>query len=98
MPPVSWRLLTPKRASWNSHADAGRARMGERIVAGAGWHSPAQTAIAVSWGCGSEGVALAALIAAVREAEDGSGLVGTLPVAGRTLIERQARLAARVGA
>ncbi len=43
-------------------------------------------------------MALAALIAAVREAEDGSGLIGTLPVAGRTLIERQARLAARVGA
>jgi hypothetical protein len=43
-------------------------------------------------------VALAALIAAVREAEDGSGLVGTLPVAGRTLIERQARLAAQAGA
>lgn len=43
-------------------------------------------------------MALAALIAAVREAEDGSGLVGTLPVAGRTLIERQARLAARAGA
>jgi hypothetical protein len=43
-------------------------------------------------------MALAALIAAVREAEDGSGLIGTLPVAGRTLIERQARLAARAGA
>jgi hypothetical protein len=43
-------------------------------------------------------MALAALIAAVRDAEDGSGLVGTLPVAGRTLIERQARLAARAGA
>lgn len=43
-------------------------------------------------------MALAALIAAVREAEDGSGLVGILPVAGRTLIERQARLAAHAGA
>jgi hypothetical protein len=43
-------------------------------------------------------VALAALIAAVREAEDGSGLVGTLSVAGRTLVERQARLAAAAGA
>jgi hypothetical protein len=43
-------------------------------------------------------MALAALIAAVRDAEDGSGLVGILPVAGRTLIERQARLAARAGA
>lgn len=43
-------------------------------------------------------MALAALIAAVRDAEDGSGLVGTLPVAGRSLIERQARLAARAGA
>lgn len=43
-------------------------------------------------------MALAALIAAVRDAEDGSGLVGTLPVVGRTLIERQARLAAGAGA
>jgi hypothetical protein len=43
-------------------------------------------------------VALAALIAAVRDAEDGSGLIGTLPVAGRSLVERQARLAARAGA
>lgn len=43
-------------------------------------------------------MALAALIAAVRDAEDGSGLVGILPVAGRTLIERQARLAALAGA
>lgn len=43
-------------------------------------------------------MALAALIAAVREAEDGSGLVGTLSVAGRTLVERQARLAAAAGA
>ena len=43
-------------------------------------------------------MALAALIAAVREAEDGSGLIGTLPIAGRTLIERQARLAAQAGA
>jgi hypothetical protein len=43
-------------------------------------------------------MALAALISAVRDAEDGSGLVGTLPVAGRTLIERQARLAALAGA
>jgi hypothetical protein len=43
-------------------------------------------------------MALAALITAVREAEDGGGLVGTLPVAGRALIERQARLAARAGA
>jgi len=43
-------------------------------------------------------VALAALISAVRDADDGSGLVGTLPVAGRTLIERQARLATLAGA
>jgi hypothetical protein len=43
-------------------------------------------------------MALAALISAIRDAEDGSGLVGTLPVAGRTLIERQARLAAQAGA
>jgi hypothetical protein len=43
-------------------------------------------------------VALAALIAAVRDAEDGGGLVGTLSIAGRTLIERQARLAAMAGA
>ncbi|MGN6123526.1 MAG: hypothetical protein ACTHOJ_11295, partial [Sphingomonas oligoaromativorans] len=43
-------------------------------------------------------MALAALIAAVREAEDGSGLVGTLSVAGRTLVERQARRAAPAGA
>ena len=43
-------------------------------------------------------MALAALISVIRDAEDGSGLVGTLPVAGRTLIERQARLAAQVGA
>ncbi|WBO23658.1 hypothetical protein [Sphingomonas abietis] len=42
-------------------------------------------------------MALAALIAAVREADDGSGLVGTLAVAGRTLLERQARLAALAG-
>ncbi len=43
-------------------------------------------------------MALAALIAAVREADDGAGLIGTLSVAGRTLIERQARLATRAGA
>jgi hypothetical protein len=43
-------------------------------------------------------MALAALIAAVIEADDGTGLVGTLSVAGRTLIERQARLATRAGA
>jgi hypothetical protein len=51
-------------------------------------------------GCGfrNDDVALAALIAAVRDAEDGSGLIGTLPVAGRSLVERQARLAARAGA
>jgi hypothetical protein len=65
---------------------------------GAGWLSGSTPAIAFSDAYGSEGVALAALIAAVREAEDGSGLVGTLPVAGRTLIERQARLASRAGA
>jgi hypothetical protein len=47
---------------------------------------------------GEKRVTLAALIAAVREADDGNGLVGTLPVAGRTLIERQARLAVRAGA
>jgi len=43
-------------------------------------------------------LALAALISATKEAEDGSGLAATLPVAGRALIERQARLAARAGA
>ena len=43
-------------------------------------------------------MALAALISATRESEDGSGLAATLPVAGRALIERQARLAARAGA
>lgn len=42
---------------------------------------------------------LAALIAAYHEAEDsGGGLRATLPVAGRTLIERQVRLAAAAGA
>jgi hypothetical protein len=40
---------------------------------------------------------LAALIAAYREADDG-GLRATLPIAGRTLVERQARLAHAAGA
>ena len=44
-------------------------------------------------------MALAALIAAYREADDGGeGLAATLPLAGRTLLEHQARLAARAGA
>jgi len=43
-------------------------------------------------------MALGALIAAIRDADDGGGLVAALPVAGRALIERQARLAARAGA
>jgi hypothetical protein len=42
---------------------------------------------------------LAALIAAYHEADDpGGGLRATLPIAGRTLIERQVRLAAGAGA
>lgn len=42
---------------------------------------------------------LAALIAAYHEAEEpGAGLRATLPLAGRTLLERQARLAASAGA
>jgi hypothetical protein len=42
---------------------------------------------------------LAALIAAYHEADDaGGGLRATLPIAGRTLIERQVRLAAAAGA
>jgi hypothetical protein len=44
-------------------------------------------------------VTLAALIAAYHEAEEpGAGLRATLPLAGRTLLERQARLAASAGA
>ncbi len=44
-------------------------------------------------------MALAALIAACREADDGEeGLAATLPLAGRTLLEHQARLAVRAGA
>ena len=43
-------------------------------------------------------VALAALISATKEAEDGDGLAATLAIAGRALVERQARLAARAGA
>jgi len=44
-------------------------------------------------------VTLAALIAAYHEADDaGGGLRATLPIAGRTLIERQVRLAAGAGA
>lgn len=39
-----------------------------------------------------------ALLAAIRDADDGAGLVAVLPVGGRTLIERQARLAVRAGA
>ena len=42
---------------------------------------------------------LAALIAAYHEADDaGGGLRATLPIAGRTLVERQVRLAAGAGA
>lgn len=41
---------------------------------------------------------LGALIAAVRDADDGSGLVAVLPVAGHTLLERQVRLAVAAGA
>ncbi|USI71767.1 hypothetical protein [Sphingomonas morindae] len=41
---------------------------------------------------------LAALIAAVREADDGAGLIATLPVAGHALLERQVRLAVAAGA
>ena len=41
---------------------------------------------------------LAALIAAVRDTEDASGLIATLPVAGGTLVERQVRLAVAAGA
>jgi hypothetical protein len=44
-------------------------------------------------------VTLAALIAAYHEADEpGGGLRATLPLAGRTLLERQARLAASAGA
>jgi hypothetical protein len=44
-------------------------------------------------------VTLAALIAAYHEADDnGGGLRATLPIAGRTLLERQARLAFAAGA
>lgn len=44
-------------------------------------------------------MALAALIVACRQVEDGGErLCATLPLAGRTLIEHQARLAARAGA
>lgn len=44
-------------------------------------------------------MSLAALIAAYHEADDpGGGLRATLPIAGRTLLERQARLAAAAGA
>jgi hypothetical protein len=44
-------------------------------------------------------VTLAALIAAYHEADDaGGGLRATLPIAGRTLLERQVRLAAGAGA
>jgi hypothetical protein len=41
---------------------------------------------------------LGALIAAVREADDEATPVATLPVGGRTLVERQVRLAAAAGA
>lgn len=41
---------------------------------------------------------LGALIAAVRDAEDGAGLVAVLPVAGHSLVERQVRLAVAAGA
>jgi CTP:molybdopterin cytidylyltransferase MocA len=44
-------------------------------------------------------VTLAALIAAYHDsADEGEGLRATLPLAGRTLLERQARLAASAGA
>lgn len=43
-------------------------------------------------------MALAALIAAYHESGEGGALRATLPLAGRTVIERQARLAARAGA
>ncbi|WP_419825491.1 hypothetical protein [Sphingomonas sp.] len=41
---------------------------------------------------------LGALIAAVREADDDAVPIATLPVGGRTLVERQVRLAATAGA
>lgn len=48
---------------------------------------------------GEERVTLAALIAAYHEADDaGGGLRATLPIAGRTLLERQVRLAHAAGA
>ena len=43
-------------------------------------------------------MALAALIAAYHEAGEPGHLRATLPLAGRTVIERQARLAASAGA
>lgn len=43
-------------------------------------------------------MALAALIAAYHESAEGGALRATLPLAGRTVIERQVRLAARAGA
>lgn len=43
-------------------------------------------------------LALAALIAAYHESGDAGALRAVLPLAGRTLLERQARLAARAGA
>ena len=45
-----------------------------------------------------ESVALAALIAAYHESGEPGHLRATLPLAGRTVIERQARLAAAAGA
>jgi hypothetical protein len=48
---------------------------------------------------GEDGLPLAALIAAYHESEEpGRPLRATLPLAGRTLLERQARLAASAGA
>src|SRR4051794_40342565 len=48
---------------------------------------------------GRGSLTLAALIAAYHEADDaGGGLRATLPIAGRTLVERQVRLAAFAGA
>ncbi|HWT11314.1 MAG TPA: hypothetical protein VN231_01015 [Allosphingosinicella sp.] len=43
-------------------------------------------------------MALAALIAAYHESEEAGALRATLPLAGRTVVERQARLAAAAGA
>ena len=47
---------------------------------------------------GDRGLALAALIAAYHESAEAGALRAVLPLAGRTLVERQVRLAARAGA